>query len=140
VIGFVLLLVVLALLGASCGATSSPTSPDSSSARLYVRQVIATGSPLPAEGAYSYIRVVQADGSRVVAERRLPDSRRPSATLSLSADRYRLESWQRTCNGNCGDLDPPSERCARRFRLQSGEQRTATITVRYASGCWIALR
>jgi hypothetical protein len=53
---------------------------------------------------------------------------------------YRLVSWQRICDGNCGNLDPPSQQCARPFTLRPGEQLTAAIRVNFASGCVIVLR
>ena len=121
-------LALLTILGAAPGA-SLP--------RLHVHQVIAKGSPLPVEGSIPYLRVVRLDGSTVV-KRRLPPTSNPSATVALAPGRYRLQSWQRYCDGNCTRLDPPSDRCSRRFTLERGQRLAATITVRYGSGCKIA--
>ena len=121
-----LALALLTILGAAPGA-SLP--------RLHVHQVIAKGSPLPVEGSIPYLRVVGLDGSTVVKRRLTP---KRSATIALPPGRYRLQSWQRYCDGNCTRLDPPSDRCSRRFTLDRGQRLAATITVRYGSGCKIA--
>ena len=63
-----------------------------------------------------------------------------SFELHLSPGAYRLVSWQRICDGNCGNLDPPSQQCARPVTLRSAEQLTAAIRVNFASGCVIVLR
>lgn len=128
----ILLLVAAAAFVAGC----SDAPGHEQSARLHVQQAVAKGSPLPIEGAYAYIRVEQPDGSKVV-ERRLSGSRQPSATVELADGRYRLLSWQRTCDGNCGYLDPPSDRCSGEFELRHDQRLAVTITVRYGSGCRI---
>jgi hypothetical protein len=54
---------------------------------------------------------------------------------------YRLLSWQRTCDANCGHLDPPSDQCALPFTLRKGEQLQTVIKVDYAAcRCLIVLR
>ena len=85
----------------------------------------------------TFIRVKLPSG-RGVLTRRLPASDR--LTLPLRPGRYRLVSWQRLCDANCGTLDPPSHRCARSLILRDGERLKATIRVNYAVGCVIRLR
>jgi hypothetical protein len=106
-------------------------------ARLHVQQVIAPGSPLPIEGSIPFIRVSRADGSTVVRRRLNVTTRTPTADVRLAPGRYRLQSWQRICDGNCGYLDPPSDRCARWFRIHRAQTLKATITVAFGSGCRI---
>jgi len=98
---------------------------------------VRVGDAIPIEGAITFIRVKRPSG-RVVLTRRLPVSER--LTLPLPAGRYRLVSWQRLCDGNCGTLDPPSDRCARSLTIRAGERLRATIRVNYAVGCVIRLR
>jgi hypothetical protein len=99
---------------------------------------IRVGDAIPIEGAITFIRVKRPSG-RVVLTRRLPASDR--ITLPLRPGRYRLVSWQRLCDGNCGTLDPPSHRCARPLTMMAGERLRATIRVNYAAaGCVIRLR
>jgi hypothetical protein len=125
----------IALLAA---AVFLPASSGATSAGLHVRQVLASGSPLPVEGAIPYLRVSRADGSTVV-RRRLTPTNTPVwvALVPLAPGRYRLQSWQRDCDGNCSRLGAPTDRCARWFRIHRGRQLKATITVRYGSGCTI---
>jgi hypothetical protein len=113
-------------------------SPAAAPANLHVRQVVAKGSPLPTEGAYGYVRVVRQDGSKVLQRRLRGRGLVPFTTVTLAPGRYHLLSWQRYCDGNCLRLDPPSDRCARWFRLHRGQRLVATITVRYGSGCRIS--
>lgn len=119
-------------------AAWSTASVAAAPATLHVTQVIAPGTPLPVEGSIPYIRVSRADGSTVVRRRLDLTRRRPFANVPLAPGRYRLQSWQRHCSGNCGRLDPPSDRCGRWFRIRPGRRLNATITVRYGSGCRIA--
>jgi hypothetical protein len=74
-----------------------------------------------------------------VTQRQLPGSGK--LTLQVQPGAYRLVSWQRLCDGNCGTLDPPSQHCARLITLRPGDQLTAAIRVNFASsGCVIVLR
>jgi hypothetical protein len=94
------------------------------------------GSAVPIEGALSYLRVERAGGV-TLAERQLPGSHK--LTLAVQPGAYRLVSWQRICDANCGNLDPPSNQCARSFTLRPGERLQAAIRVNFVSGCVIAL-
>jgi len=99
---------------------------------------IRVGDAIPIEGAITFVRVKRPSG-RAVLTRRLPASDR--LTLPLRPGRYRLVSWQRLCDGNCGTLDPPSHRCARSLTIRPAERLRATIRVNYAAaGCVIRLR
>jgi hypothetical protein len=106
--------------------------------RLHVQQVIATGSPLPIEGSIPFIRVSRPDGSTVVRRRLNLRTGPPSAVVRLAPGRYRLQSWQRICDANCGNLDPPSDRCTRWFQIHRAQTLKATITVAFGSGCRIS--
>jgi hypothetical protein len=63
-----------------------------------------------------------------------PHAVRGSATTILrgTAGRHLLTSFIRTCDGNCGYLDPPSHRCSLRLRLPA----RATVRLRNV-GCRI---
>ena len=124
----------LVLFAAGCGGDGRTSG---GSGRLHVQQLVADGSPIPIEGAYHYVRVA---GDSSPVERRLSDERTPQATFALRAGHYKLESWQRTCDGNCGTLDPPSDSCSSEFDLDPEQRLGATITVTYGSGCRIEFR
>jgi hypothetical protein len=122
----------------SCAAQASPPSP-APGARAGQLQITQTGvgKALPTEGAVSFIRIERAGGA-TVTERKLPDSGRLAVAVPPGA--YRLVSWQRFCDANCGNLDAPSNRCARPFTLSQGEDLRAAIRVNFASRCVIELR
>lgn len=133
----------LAALLTSCSGQASPiatiqptavAAPDA--VQLWITQV-AAGRAVPVEGSISYLRIEHASGAAVV-DGQLPASKK--VALKLQPGQYRLESWQRLCDPNCGHLDPPSDRCARDFSMRHGEPLDATIRVNFTSGCVITLR
>ena len=50
--------------------------------------------------------------------------------LRPRAGLYRVESFQRPCDGNCSLLDPPTDRCSRRVRVYAGESARVRIVTR----------
>ena len=79
----------------------------------------------PVEG---YVWFVGLDGkARAVANR-------TATTLRASAGRHLLTSYIRTCDGNCGYLDPPTHRCTARIRVPA----RATVRLR-DTGCRITV-
>jgi hypothetical protein len=134
----------MTLILASCAGESTPgpagaAGPAAAAAdagQLRITQV-RVGNGIPVEGALSYIRIERATGGTLIG-RQLPDSGKLS--LKLDPGAYRLVSWQRTCDANCGNLDPPSSRCARPFTVRRREPLEATIRVNFASSCVIVLR
>jgi hypothetical protein len=111
------MLASMTVLLASCAAQAAPgpaaTAPAQAGQLRILR--VTVGNAVPIEGALSYIRVERATGVTVI-DRQLPGSHR--LTLQLPPGAYRLASWQRFCDGNCGNLDPPSQHCARPFTLR----------------------
>jgi hypothetical protein len=98
-----------------------------------VTQTLKPGS-LYIEGSFSYLRAEQ-DG-REVAKVKLEDSQ---AALRLAPGSYRLVSFQRPCDGNCGILDPPTDQCDLPVEVRPEEVITATITLSPGKGCTIEL-
>ena len=103
-------------------------------AKLHVRQEWVGGS-LYIEGSYSYVRVEQ-DGKKVV-QVRLKGRKALEATLRLEPGSYRLISFQRPCDGNCGYLDPPTDRCSREFEARAERLIEATVRLSPGKGCTI---
>jgi hypothetical protein len=124
---------------ASCTAQATPDPAATAPAHAGQLRILQArvGDAVPTEGALSYIRLERATGA-TVTERQLPGS--DKLTLRVPPGAYRLLSWQRICDANCGNLDPPSEQCARPFTLGPGERLAADIRVNFASGCVIVLR
>src|ERR671937_1051484 len=121
-------LVIAALATAGCGA-SQVKPPAAHPATLHVQQEW-VGRGMYTEGSYSYVRV-ERDGDKVV-QVRLSDERTPRATVRLDPGSYRLVSFQRPCDGNCGILDPPTDECAR--SLEAFEGAILEAVVRIAPG------
>jgi hypothetical protein len=129
---FVRVLVIAVLVAAAGTAASGATG-----STLHVVEVRAAGTPLPVEGALPYIRVSRENGTTVVRRRLNLTRKQPWADVPLAPGRYRLQSWQRYCNGNCSRLGPPTDRCGRWFRINRAQTLKATVTVTYGSGCRI---
>lgn len=130
--GFLALVGSLALATGGCGgsAESAPTEP----AALRIEQSLDSSGGIPIEGEYSYARIESPSGAKI-SEERLPEDGR--VTIHLSPGTYRLLSYQRICNGNCGYLEPPSEECSRAFDISDDEPLVARIRVTFGSGCTI---
>jgi hypothetical protein len=127
----------MAFVLASCAAQASPDPTAGVRAGQLRIEQGGVAKAVPSEGAFSFIRIESATGTKVT-ERRLPGSGR--LTVSVPPGTYRLVSWQRFCDGNCGHLDRPSGQCARPFTLRPGEHLQAVIRVNYVSRCVIELR
>jgi hypothetical protein len=142
-----LIVLVLASLALSaCGGTETTdpgatTGPDAAGVRI--RQIYDISKGMYVEGAYSYVRVEDLSGKQLV-ERRLGDQRQldevtlvSTTTLNLDPGTYRLFSYQRPCSGNCGYLDPPTDRCSQRITVEPGTPLAVTVSVAPAEGCTI---
>lgn len=131
-------LIALALVPVAAGCSDD----DPAAARLAVTHRFDLSQGIPTEGFVSYLRLTQADGE-VVGQRELrgplPDRR---ATFQLPEGDYRLIAYQRTCAGNCGFLDPPSNRCAEELALRGGQARRVVVAVAFGDGdrCSITAR
>lgn len=85
------------------------------------------------EGALPEIRLVDAAGQ---VHRPVRDHRDVASFPALSPGVYRLRAALRPCDGNCGVLDPPTERCAAQVRVDGRE----VMKVRWmiGRGCGVA--
>jgi hypothetical protein len=119
---------------AACGGTEHQTS-DVQTGTLRVRQLSVPGSAY-IEGSYSYVRV-ERDGHEI-AKVRLTNAPTPRATIRLGPGSYRLVSFQRACDGNCGILDPPSDQCDLPVEVPADGVVTATVRLSPGKGCTIA--
>jgi hypothetical protein len=118
---------------AGCGSTGAdPHSPHP--ATLHVRQEWVSGG-LYVEGSYSYVRLEQ--GERRVVQVRLSDERIPRATIRLDPGMYRLVSFQRPCDGNCGTLDPPTDKCSRALDVKADAELHTLVQLTPGKGCTI---
>jgi D-alanyl-D-alanine dipeptidase len=118
--------VVVAVLALPASAADAPGTLD-------YRQSFVPGRPY-VEGAVSYVRVRDAKGD-VVVRRRVRHKPGFRLVRKLPPGRYGVTSYQRPCDGNCGTLDPPTDRCSRRMRVLSGGLTDMRVTVRPGRGC-----
>ena len=58
----------------------------------------------------------------------------------LAPGTYMVINYQRPCDGNCGTLDPPTDRCVRRVRILSGGLTEVALRVRPGRRCTISRR
>ena len=132
---FAAMLAAMTLLAVACASRADgPAETAPAKAGLLKITQVTVGDAIPIEGALSYIRI-KSTGATVT--RQLPASHQ--VTLRMAPGAYQLMSWQRTCDRNCGYLDPPSNRCARSFTLRSQEHLGVAIRVNFDSECVIVL-
>jgi zinc D-Ala-D-Ala dipeptidase len=110
-----------------------PAAADATPGTLDLRQSFDHSRGVYVEGSVSYVRVRGVRGELVVAKR----SRRPRFRMQrrLAPGRYTVINYQRPCDGNCGTLDPPTDRCARRVRILSGGLTRVAVRVRPGRRC-----
>jgi len=137
------LLAAMALLSALSGcASAAPAEPGPRpaihGAELLVRETRAA-QPLYIEGSFGYLRIVRLDGGVVVRKGRAkvadPGDTRTLFRRFLPPGRYRVSAYQRPCDGNCGYLDGPTERCDATIELRNGRARAVTLEVTPGAGC-----
>jgi D-alanyl-D-alanine dipeptidase len=115
-----------------------PGAAEAAPGTLDLRQSVDGSSGLYTEGAVSYVRVRGRSGA-VVVRRRVHRPRFRMQRL-LPPGRYRVISYQRPCDGNCGLLDPPTDRCAQPVRVFSGGLTEVAVRVRPGRGCTMSRR
>lgn len=129
------LLVALALGVTACGG--SEETADTPTGLLVVKQV-SVGDGLYIEGSKSYVSAEPEDGGDAT-EVELSTDAKPTASLKLEPGSYTLKSWQRPCDGNCGYLDPPTDRCSGPVAIAEGTETHVTVKLRPGKGCEIVL-
>ena len=55
----------------------------------------------------------------------------------VPAGRYRVRRWERPCQGNCEQLDPPADHCQAMVEVPAGGRVTITVVAREKGGCGI---
>jgi hypothetical protein len=113
-----LALLSVLVLAAGCGGGLRSPATQTATGELRVREVHLTGAPFAIEGEFTYVRI---EGEEHVLH--------PPADLriGLTPGSHQVEVWHRTCDGNCGNLDPPTDRCAAEVTVAEGGTALATI-------------
>jgi hypothetical protein len=133
-----------ALLALSACAGDESPDPGPDAVDVPVRQIYDMSQGGYIEGSYSYVRVENLDGEEPIQKRFPVEARKlgelrflSTMTLRLGPGSYRLVSFQRPCDGNCGILDPPTDECSREIVVVRDRPVEATIAVRPGEGCSI---
>jgi hypothetical protein len=116
--------------GTTTGPTTSAPTTSATGGTIVLTQDWDFTGGLYVEGSVSFVKVTDADG--VVVEQRLQHDR---FRHDLPAGDYTVTSYQRPCDGNCGYLDPPTDRCSHHVTVAGGELLQVHLTVRPGSGC-----
>ena len=97
--------------------------------------------PLYVEGSIGYLRVTALDTGVVLRKGRVENAA-PGTTRRLfkrfvKPGRYRILTYQRPCDGNCGYLDGPTERCTATVEVRDNQPRRVTLDITPGAGCRI---
>src|SRR5690348_2485266 len=102
------LLGITIMIGLALAIAGVARSPATATGGLVVAEHQTRSDLIYPEGYISFLRVRDADG-KVVARKR--DPAKVHLRTRLPAGDYRVVRFVRPCDGNCGFLDPPTERC-----------------------------
>ena len=143
--GALFLVFVLGAAGCTAIGQEGPEAdaPAPTSIDVVVHQIYDTSEAAYVEGAYSFIRVEEEDGTQI-AQARLKDLGKLNGARFLSwvrlrvpEGRYRFTSFQRACGGSCRQLDPPSEECAADADIEASRPVAVTVVLRVPQPCTI---
>ena len=138
-----ILVVAVATAAAGCGDHRGK-QPGGSAVRgpvageMRITEARVPGSPVPIEGEISYVRVRRAGGA-TIANTVLSYAGDP-LRLRVGSGRYTVSIWHRTCDGNCGVLDPASDRCETVVAVRSNTKVLVEIQNSPGSPCRIVTR
>jgi hypothetical protein len=125
-----------AALLAGCGAADEPAAdpePVEPGLLRFEHSVDTTG-PMYIEGAIYHVTVEQ-DGEPIEDRTIEHDG---TVTVELAPRGYTVGTYAQVCNGNCGSLSEPTDRCGAEVDLEAGASATATIVAR-PGGCTIEI-
>ena len=86
------------------------------------------------EGALAFAEVRKQGSKRVVMSSELP------ARSTLRRGRYQLRSWLRSCSGNCGELDRPSNKCRAPIIVPGARTLRVVVHTRADQPCTVTTR
>lgn len=121
---------------AACGRAATPVDRSGVEEPTILRLTLIQddSGPVYIEGALHFVHIT---GSGEDLQQQL-DPTTTRIELPAGGD-YHLESWARPCDGNCGSLDDPTDRCETDLTAPAGTTLDVEITVPAAEPCTIAL-
>jgi hypothetical protein len=129
--------IVIGLALAVAGVARSPASAEPADGRLVVGEHQTRSDSIYIEGYISFLRVRDETGT-VVARKREPGKIHLQADLAPGS--YQLTRFIRPCDGNCGYLDAPTERCRQTLTVAAGVKTHAIVNSRIGHPCEIEIR
>ena len=122
---------LLAGLAVGCGAQEEP-------GRLVVVERHPRGA-IYQEGSIGFLRITRIGAGRPAFAGRVTEPHgargRTLFDRELPPGEYRVVSFQRPCNGNCGALGGMSDRCEVEVRVRSGETVRRVMALGRRGGC-----
>ena len=110
------------------GMLAAPATAQDDLGRLVVKAywVDTVGLRNHGEGGYRYLTIKR--GGEVVGRRRYGSATTKTVfNRRLSPGRYRVVTYVRGCVGTCRTLSVPVRKCARYFRVRSGQRTTVNV-------------
>ena len=104
--------------------------------KLVIRQAW-VGGVFYTEGSRSYLSIAAKGGGVERFGYVAGAGGDPVYAKRLAPGTYTITSWQRPCDGNCGYLDPPTDRCRRTITLEPETSAAFTIELTPGRGCRI---
>jgi hypothetical protein len=127
------------ILAAACAcalAGSAFGGSEASRGSIHVSLRLVPGAPVYIEGSIWHLRVRRFDRGGQVYDQGLPLT---ATTLYLPRGTYLLLSSQFPCDGNCGHLDPETDRCSIPFAIARGRRIAAVVHLRASAGCSVTV-
>ena len=90
------------------------------------------------EGYVSFLRVREAGSGDAAVKRRF--NRKVRLRAELPAGRYRVIRFIRPCDGNCGFLDPRTERCSAPVEVTAGGRTKVVIRTKAGADCEVRVK
>jgi hypothetical protein len=128
--------IVIGLALAIAGVARSPAATHATGT-LIVGEHQARSDLIYPEGYISFLRVRDEDG-KVRARKR--EGGKIHLSTELAPGSYRLIRFVRPCDGNCGYLDPPTERCRLSIAIAETTTTHAIVNSRIGHPCDIEVR
>ncbi len=125
---------------AGCGGSKTARERSEEPGRIVITEELPRRT-IYHHGSIGYLRVAEADSGRAVFTGRVSGpgvrQRRDGSLFDeqLPAGRYRVVSWQRPCNGNCGALAAESDRCEVVGDVGAGETDSRLVKLNRRGGC-----
>jgi hypothetical protein len=129
-------LVLACLLAVTCADPAQPADEGEAAgtpASLSFTYELKSEKAFYVEGALQFVRV---SGQGMTQEEEIPFEESLAIEVPRGGE-YQIESWARPCAGNCGSLDPPTDRCSASVVVPDGAAMQVMVSVIVMEPCTI---